>query len=182
MKPQPQEDKLVAHARRGDARSFGELYDRYVSPIYRFILLRVGDRASAEDLTQEVFTKAWRNIRTYKKRKHVPFTSWLYRIASNAVIDHYRTERNHADVESEAVIESVVSDFSPEFVDTNLELEAVYQALRKLSDVEQQVIVMRFVEELSVKETALALGKKEGAVRVMQHRGLKKLQEHVRGH
>ncbi len=178
----PHEDKLVTAARRGDAQSFGKLYDRYVSPIYRFVLLRVGNRAQAEDLTQEVFTKAWRSIRTYKKRKHIPFKSWLYRIANNTVIDYYRTERDHADVESAEVVEYVTTEFSETAVDDKARIAAVYEALQYLTDVERQVITMRFIEELSVREVALVLGKREGTVRVMQYRGLKKLRTHVREH
>ena len=84
---------LVARAIRGDAEAFGDLYAEYLDAIYRYVLLRVGDEASAEDLTEEVFVRAWEALPRYKAHKY-PFSSWLYRIAHNLVVDAYRKHQS----------------------------------------------------------------------------------------
>jgi len=158
---------------------FGKLYDSYVSPIYRFVLLRVGNTADAEDLTQHIFLKAWQNIHKYKKRKGIPFTSWLYRIAQNAVVDHYRTKKAHLDINSSTARNAIVEHFSSDSVEDKIAIQKVYRALEALTETERNVIIMRFVEELSVKEVAEALEKSQSSIRVTQYRGLKKLKQAI---
>lgn len=168
------EEGIVKEAVRGDASSFGSLYDHYQPRIYRFILIKVSRKEEAEDLTHQVFLNAWQNIRSYKNRGN-PFSSWLYKIARNQVIDYYRTARE----------ESSIEDTNPEFfvtpavahtnLDKNLEFEKVLLALRHLEPGYQDVIIMRFVEGFSIKETAKIVNKSEGAVKLIQHRGINKL-------
>lgn len=169
-----EETKLIEEAKAGRGEAFGKLYDQYVAPIYRFVLVRVSNRAEAEDLTQHVFLKAWQNIRRYREREGIPFTSWLYRIARNAVIDHYRTRRDHEDIEG-AAARNLAEDFPVQEVEYTLQIEEVHRAFVVLTPGERDVILLRFMEELSVKEVAAILEKSEGTIRVMQHRGLKKL-------
>lgn len=174
------EKSIVSDAVRGEASAFGLLYDYYQSKIYRFIVLKVGRSEEAEDLTHQVFLNAWQNIKNYKSLGF-PFSSWLYRIARNLVIDHYRTLKettsvDQIDPEYFAAPATVHLD-----IDNKLQIREVRLEISKLEPDYQDVIIMRFVEDLSIKESAEALGKSEGAVKLMQYRALKKLKESLRG-
>jgi len=168
------EEKLIRAAQRGDTASFDELYAHYVPPIYRFIYMKVTHREEAEDLTHEVFLNAWQNLDRYRSRGF-PFSSWLYQIARNEVIDHYRLRRpnvsleeSHADlIRAENRIESDL--------DQQLSLEEIKIALAELTPDQQDVILMKFMEDCSHEEIAAALDKSEGAVRLIQHRALNEL-------
>lgn len=171
-----EEEQLIQKARRGDQESFGALYDAYFPKIYRFIFLKVSSKTDAEDLSHQVFLNAWRNIGGYRSRGF-PFSSWLYRIAHNAVIDFYRMRRDHIAIElvhQERFAESTTTETE---LDQTTDLLAVQEALGTLKSEEQSLLIMKFVDELSNKEIAEALGKTEGAVRVMQHRALKQLRQ-----
>ncbi|MDO8470054.1 MAG: sigma-70 family RNA polymerase sigma factor [bacterium] len=172
------EEELISSAQHGDARAFGQLYDTYVARIYRFILLKVSNRHDAEDLTSQVFGSAWESIRRFEFRGF-PFSSWLYRIAQNAVIDHYRTTRHHEDLES--VPDEVLADRPgwDERLDRDRDLMLVRSAIADLSPEHQTVLILRFIDERSTKEIALTIGKSEGAVRVIQHRALKELRQKI---
>ncbi|KKU91520.1 MAG: RNA polymerase ECF-type sigma factor [Candidatus Jorgensenbacteria bacterium GW2011_GWA1_48_11] len=174
-----EEDKLVNKAKNGEARAFGQLYDTYLTPIYRFVFLRVGgSKADAEDICHQTFLKAWQNIKDYEFQGF-PFSSWLYRIAQNTVIDYYRTKKPNLDME--IVPEDALSETSAidEKIDRDFELRTVRLAIAKLEPDQQNVILMKFVNDLSNKEIAAVLGKSEGAIRVIQHRALKQLKKHV---
>jgi RNA polymerase sigma-70 factor (ECF subfamily) len=139
------------------------------------VFLRVGGRrADAEDLTHQVFLSAWQNIRSYEFQGF-PFSSWLYRIAHNAVVDYYRTHKSHFDIAALPEGELVDTPDLHHNLDQKAELEKIKAAIHKLEPDQQSVILMKFVNDLSNKEIAQALGKSEGAVRVIQHRALKKL-------
>lgn len=170
-----EESKLISNAQNGDEKAFGELYEKYLSPIYRYIFMRVGYRKhEAEDISHQVFISAWQNIRTYEI-KGFPFSSWLYRIAHNAVIDFYRSQKPSFDID---MLDSDIFGETPEtekIIDAKLQMEGVRLALAKLEPDQQNVLIMKFVNELENNEIAEALGKTEGAVRVIQHRALKQL-------
>lgn len=172
------EEELIQKARNGEAWAFGALYDAYLPKIYRFIFVKVSRRSDAEDLTHQVFLNAWENIRSYQF-KGFPFSSWLYRIAHNTVIDFYRTNKNP--ISLEFVSEDSLGETSNtyEAVDRALNLAVTKNALLKLKPDEQSVLIMKFVDDLSNKEIAKALGKSDGAVRVMQHRALKQLKQYL---
>ncbi len=170
-----EENKLINRAKSGESKAFGELYDKHLSAIYRYIFLRVGGRkADAEDLAHQVFLSAWQNIKNYEFRGF-PFSSWLYRIAHNALIDHYRTEKIHLDIDK--VPESILVDSEnlEGVIDQNFELEKVKVVLQKLEPDQQNVLIMKFVNDLSNKEIAEVLEKSEGAIRVIQHRAIKRI-------
>ncbi len=171
-----EEEKLINSAKGGDEKAFGELYKKYLASIYRYVFMRVGYRKhEAEDITHQVFMSAWQNMRTYKTQGF-PFSSWLYRIAHNAVIDYYRTQRPSFDLEF--VDDNVAFADIPELeshIDDRMQMEGIRVALTKLEPDQQNVIIMKFVNELENKEIAQALGKTEGAIRVIQHRALKQL-------
>ena len=166
---------LVVAAKAGDARAFGELYERYRDAIYRFCLARTGTSHDAEDLTSDVFMKALQSIDRYQERG-LPFAAFLYRIARNAAIDRSRTLKQPLSVDG--LLQEPASK-------QNVELEATFAveksillaALGKLKSEHRDVIVMRFIEGYSALEVAAALGKTEGAVRTLQHRALERLRK-----
>ncbi len=173
-----EEELLIQKARAGDRNAFGKLYDTYAPRIYRFIFLKVSNRQDAEDLTHQVFVNAWESMSRFELRGF-PFSSWLYRIAGNAVIDHYRTARVHQDLGT--IPEEVVAEPSKleQTLDQSLDVTTVRAALAKLEFDQQNVLIMKFIDDLSTKEIAQALSKSEGAIRVIQHRALKHLKRHL---
>lgn len=173
------EEKLIKRARRGDQECFGKLYDLHLSKIYRFILMKVNSREIAEDLVHEVFMNAWKNLGRYRHRGF-PFSSWLYQIARNEVIDHYRLKRDHVSIEGVEEETFKVENVVAEELDRALDWQKVRGAITKLTGDQQDVIIMRFVEGLSHREIALALLKTEGAVRIIQHRAIGELKRILR--
>lgn len=168
------ESGLIARAQKGGRDAFGKLYDHYLPKIYRFVFLKVTNREEAEDICHQVFLSAWQNIHSYQEVGY-PFSSWLYRIARNAVIDFYRTKKQHTDLED-------VVDLIPSDADTSAQTEAtlaserVLRAMARLNEDQRELLVMRYVEELDNKEIKSILGKSEGAIRILQFRAIKNLQ------
>jgi RNA polymerase sigma-70 factor (ECF subfamily) len=168
------EEKLVKQAVGGKSSAFGPLYDHYQPMIYRFVLVKVGRREDAEDITHQVFLSAWQNIAGYKHRGH-PFSSWLYQIARNQVVDHYRAKKSEISIENMDP-EYFVTPASAQFdLTTKLEMEKVRAAIAQLKPDHQDVIILRFIEDLPLKETAAAMEKTEGAIKLIQHRAIKEL-------
>jgi RNA polymerase sigma-70 factor (ECF subfamily) len=164
---------LVKLAQSGDSEAFGMLYDGYMEKIYRYIFFRVTDEQTAEDLTSQVFCKAWENLNRYKPTG-APFGAWLYTIARNAVIDHYRTRKETVSLEE---VTSLASDGPAPEDQTELkfELESLNEALQLLTDEQQQVLLLKFIAGMSTDEIADQLGKRAGAIRALQMRGLQAL-------
>ncbi|HTP06793.1 MAG TPA: sigma-70 family RNA polymerase sigma factor [Anaerolineae bacterium] len=172
---QPSEEDLIVRAVQGDTAAFGDLYERYLALIYRYVFYRVNDVAEAEDLTEQVFLKAWEALGHYQLRD-VPFSAWLYRIAHNVVADRYRTHKETLPLEGQLLLCDVAS--SPEDrLDWRETIEAVAYALSQLTPIHQQVLTLRFISGLSHAETARVLERSEEAVRVLQHRALATLRE-----
>ncbi len=167
---------LIRQAQKGDKEAYGQLYDHYIAPIYRFVVVKVTDKDEAQDLTHEVFLSAWQNLKNYKNQGF-PFSSWLYQIARNKVIDHYRTKKDHSDIyEIDEDLVKVVGVVESN-LDIRLAVEEVKGALSQLSDEQQEVIMLKFIEDLSNEEIAKAMDKSEGAVRLLQHRAVNNLKE-----
>jgi len=161
---------LVQRAISHDPDAFGRLYDMYVDRVYRHVYYRVGNVADAEDLTQQVFLKAWQAIDRYK-RTASPFLAWLITISHNLVVDFYRTRKDKTYLEAEVTANDLAS--SPERIaEARFEQQRLQRAILQLRSNEQQVIMMRFVEGFQYAEIAALLGKSEGAIRVMLHRAL----------
>lgn len=168
------EDKLIQSAIKGRASAFGSLYDHYQPKIYRFVMIKVGRREDAEDLTHQVFLNALENIEGYKNLGF-PFSSWLYRIARNQIVDFWRTRRPETSLEKmdpEYFVAPATIQFD---LTQKLEMETVQGALQKLKPEYQDVVIMRFVDDLPIKEVAAAMDKSEGAVKLLQHRAIKEL-------
>jgi len=157
--------ELVEAAQQGDVAAFGQLYDRYVDKIYRYLYLHLRRREEAEDLAEEVFLKALKSLKSFRWQG-VPFSAWLFRIARNLLIDHYRkgvapVALDEGAPSSSPDVESMVED--------RLSIAQVKEAMRELTEAQQQVIALRFGAELSIAETAQIMSKKEGAIKALQH-------------
>lgn len=172
------EESLITRAKNGESAAFGKLYDTYLPKIYRFVFLKTGRKQDAEDLTHQIFASAWENMSRYEL-KGFPFSSWLYRIANNAVIDYYRTWKHYQSID--AVPEEIFAETTnlETKLDAAFDIHIIKTALQKLEPDQQNILIMKFVDDLSNKEIAAVVGKSEGAVRVIQHRALKQLKQHV---
>jgi RNA polymerase sigma-70 factor, ECF subfamily len=173
--------ELLKKAQSGEAEAFGELYERYAQSLFRFFYSHMSDRLDAEDLTEEVFLKVWRSMSSYRDRG-VPFLAFLFKIARNTLIDHYRRMGNKE--ESVSVEETVIKDDSTdpgEEAIANLEHAEIRQVLNQLRDDYRTVLVLRFLGDLSPEETAHAMDRSAGAVRVLQHRALAAVRELMSG-
>jgi RNA polymerase sigma-70 factor (ECF subfamily) len=170
----PSEEDLIARAARHDADAFGALYERYLALIYRYVFYRVDDVAEAEDLTEQVFLKAWEALGHYQKRK-VPFSAWLYRIAHNVIVDRHRTRKEILPLEGQLLRDATGGP--EDRLDWRETIEAVAYALSQLTPLHRQVLMLRFISGFSHAETARVLERSEEAVRVLQHRALAALRE-----
>lgn len=168
---------LVHAAQGGDARAFGELYDRYRQPLYRYCLARSGSPHEAEDLVSEVFLKAMESLARYRDQG-LPFIAFLYRVARNAAIDRTRKER------STSLFEMTVEPRSGHDVEGDAarasDMDVVLVALRRIKPEYREVILLRFVEGYSAADVAKLLDKAEKAVWNLQQRGLERLRAELR--
>jgi RNA polymerase sigma-70 factor (ECF subfamily) len=166
---------LVKGAQEGDAASFAGLYEHFYEKVFRYVLFRTGNRADAEDIAEEVFLRMLESITSFKWRGY-PFSSWLFRIAHNLVVDHYRKRgRQKADSLEDARGVALVSADIDSQMDLKLSVQEVYKAMGALTKLQREVITLRFASGLSVLEAAQAMGKKENAVKALQHAAIKRL-------
>lgn len=170
-------ESLVRRAQKNDADAFGEIYDRFVVPIYRYIYYRVA-KSEAEDLTETVFLRAWEKRHSYRKQKGNSFNSWIFRIAHNAVVDFYRANSKVEIVELSEDIPEIKRTVDPVAnLDSKFEQQNLIRALRELPAIQQQVVVLKFVNGFENNEIAEILEKSVGAVRVIQFRALNRLKD-----
>jgi len=175
--PLPDEAALVRQAKSGNDEAFARLYDGYVERIYRYVYFRVSDDTATEDLVSQVFLKAWQNFDRYKEGGS-PFIAWLYTIARNQVIDHYRSKRETAPLEEAMAIPSDME--SPdEQVQLQFDLEAMRDSLQLLSADQQQVLILKYIAGLPNPDIAKIMNKQEGTIRGLQMRGLQVLAKHM---
>ena len=167
--------RLVHLAQAGDAEAFGMLYDRYVDSVFRFIYYRVNDRALAEDFTSETFVRALRRIGTitYQGRD---IGAWFVTIARNIVLDHVKSARHRLETPTGETIEGKEQAQSTETaVLDSLAADQLMQAVAQLGDEQRECVMLRFMQGLSVSETAAVMGKNDGAIKALQHRAVRKL-------
>lgn len=164
------ERSLIERAQKNDPDAFAQIYEEHFDKIYRYVFLRVRTQMEAEDLTQQVFLNALQSISSYKW-KGVPFTSWLFRIAHNQVIDYHRkASKLHM-----TTLEVPIANTDPDpmdIVEKEMDIDRVKEAMAGLTDLQREVISLRFAGELSTAETAKIMEKKEGAVKALQHSAL----------
>jgi RNA polymerase sigma-70 factor (ECF subfamily) len=174
----PRDDEvwgLVEAAQRGDVDAFGQLYDRYVDVVHRYAFARLGDRTLAEDVTSETFLRALRRIGTVSYRGR-DVGAWFVTIARNLVLDHVKSGRNRYEVVSGEPLEAEFSTEGPEpAVLRRLSAEELLRCVRQLPPDQQECVVLRFLQSMSVAETATAMDRNAGAVKALQHRALRRL-------
>lgn len=165
-------ETLIQQAISGDSAAFGQLYDQYFEKIYRFVYYRVNHRETAEDLVAEVFIKAYDKLSEIRGTK--AFNGWLYQIARNLIIDHYRSKKISVDIYE---LENVLTYDDNLFDKANFSFQqTIFLAnLQKLTSDQQIVIKLKFIDDLDNSEIAALLGKSEGAIRVIQHRAINEL-------
>ena len=159
---------LVKRAIGGDSEAFGDLYVEYVEPIYRYIFYQVKDKMITEDITQEVFLKAWNSIHTCEGKEHT-FSSWLYRIAHNSIIDTFRRKKWEFSLDSDTAAK-VIDDKSD--LETRLEYKQLLDNIASLPANQRQVIILKFIQGLDNQEIGQVMLKSQGAIRILQMRAL----------
>ncbi|MFH8802669.1 ECF subfamily RNA polymerase sigma factor, BldN family [Streptomyces sp. NPDC017936] len=166
---------LVERAQAGEADAFGRLYDQYSDTVYRYIYYRVGGKATAEDLTSETFLRALRRIGTFTWQGR-DFGAWLVTIARNLVADHFKSSRFRLEVTTGEMLDANEVERSPEdSVLESLSNAALLDAVRRLNPQQQECVTLRFLQGLSVAETARVMGKNEGAIKTLQYRAVRTL-------
>ncbi len=166
---------LVRRAQEGDAEAFGQLYDHYVGMVHRYVHHRVGDRATAEDVTSETFVRALRRIDSLSFQGR-DVGAWLITIARNIVFDHVKSSRYRLEVTTADMRDAdTVTDGPEDAVVQQMTNEALVACIRKLGPEQQECIALRFLHGLSVAETAEIMGKRDGAIKALQHRAVRRL-------
>jgi RNA polymerase sigma-70 factor (ECF subfamily) len=171
--PKVTEQVLIRRAQRGDAAAIAELYRTHSPAIFRYCYFRVSDRATAEDLTGEVFVKMVAGLPRFVDRG-APLAAWLFRIAHDRVIDHHRRAAHSRNV---MLSESLVANGPGTEAQAleHAEMERVRALVAMLTEEQRTVIQLRFVEGFSLEECARMLGKTIGAIKALQHRALRQL-------
>lgn len=168
------DDRELVAAAQADPACFVEIYDRYVDRIHAFVSRRTGDRAAAEDITSQVFEHALSTITRFEWRG-VPLAAWLFRIAANALTDHWRARARNVSVDPADVPDAGELD------DIERRL-ALFEQVERLPELQRRVIELRFGEEKSIREAAAALDRSEGAIKQLQLRALENLRKGMGGH
>jgi RNA polymerase sigma-70 factor, ECF subfamily len=177
LKNMPDAD-LVERAKT-DKEAFGEIYERYVDKIYKYIYYRVGNQSDAEDLTSRVFFRAMAHVENYEDRG-VPFQAWLYRIAHNLVANHHRDRGRRKIIPlDDYVMNGLFSNADgPERAAEHMEeRERLMLAIKSLPEDRQQLLILKFVDRLSNAEIGNIMGRTEGAVKSLYHRTLTALRD-----
>ncbi len=171
------DDLAVAQAAKGDSLAFGVLYERYIGRIYNYIYYRTGNISEAEDLTERVFLRALQHIPRYHNRG-LPFSAWLYRIAHNLVANWHRDDSRRKEIPLEDGLSHPHNPAHPEVkIMQSEEQERLIRIIRKLPPERQQLIILKFVDDLSNAEIGLVMGRSEGAVKSLYHRTLLALRD-----
>lgn len=160
-----EDDALIAAAKK-DVQAFGRLYDKYYESIFRYTYRRTFNQALAEDLTADTFFDAFRHLHRYRW-KRIPFSAWLYRIATNEICMHYRRQKHESEFDPPQFCgedRAPVEDYT-----------ALHDAMLNLKPIYQTVITLRFFEEKTVPEISHITGRKAGTVKSQLHRGLEQL-------
>jgi len=176
----PQDERRLVEAAQNDPAKFDALYELQFERVYAFVASRVRDRASAEDVTSEVFHKALANLASYEWRG-VPFAAWLLRIAANAIVDHAKRAAREfptPDDPPEPANDLVVQASEMRAIEHRAQL---FRLVEQLPAIQKQVVLDRFVEQRSIKEIAQRLGKTEGAVKQLQLRAVQNLRAQMEG-
>lgn len=165
-------EKLVVESQRGESAAFGKLYDIFIDPIYRYVHYRVS-ASDAEDLTELVFLKSWENVRQYRKGIR-SFSSWIFRIAHNVVVDHYRS-RHPEDELTEDIVDHRDEANSQNRAHQSFDQEILGKAMREIKDHYRQILILKYINDLTNDEIAYIMGRSHAALRILQFRALRSL-------
>lgn len=166
--------ELIAAAKAGDAQAFGELYERYVTQIFRYIRSRVSLERDAEDLTETVFMRSFEAVDGYEERGHA-YSAFLYQVARNVLVDHYRQVEDEEPLEEDQPLPAEAAVDPERSLQQDQEVERIKAAMQRLSPDYQEVIRLRVLMSLPTSTAAQWLDRSEGAVRVLLYRALKSL-------
>jgi len=165
------EEGLVRRAQQHDQEAFSQLYEAYFDKIYRYVVLKIGDKTEAEDMTQQVFLKALQSISSFKWKGY-PFSAWLYRIAHNQVVDYFRkkSKRPSVELDDSLNISNGKKESNPySMAEQSFNMEQLLSATKRLTEAQNEVISLRFTSEMSTAEVAKIMGKSQGAIKALQH-------------
>ncbi len=176
---QESEESLVKRAIQQDSTAFASLYDRYVDKVYRHVYYRIPTAADADDITQEVFIKAWRAITKFRQTK-ASFGTWLIAIARNSISDFYRTRKKTIPLDDFEIISRNIETDPQAMAEISLAAEKMRKAVLKLKENKREIIFLHFFEGWSYREISEILNKSEGAIRIIQYRALTDLRQILR--
>jgi RNA polymerase sigma-70 factor (ECF subfamily) len=171
-----QEKEIIRSCQNGNLEEFSRLYDNYIERIYRFIYYKTHHRQTAEDLTSRTFMKALKNIGGFDLEKNC-FNSWIYKIARNTVIDHYRTQKYAQNIDDAWDLSSP-NDLEDD-IDAKNKLKEVKKYIENLKGEQRDILMLRIWQELSYKEIAAIVGKSEAGCKMAVSRGLNKLRKQM---
>lgn len=173
IKSNLQEKIAFLKLKSGDSDAFTFFYDKYVASVYRFVYIKVSDRQLAEDITQDIFLKTWQHI--VDKKNVRSFRAFIFRIARNTVVDHYRSS-NKQELPLDYVDGIEESEQNPSIsTDKSIDTELLLKEIKKLKSEYQEVLFLRYVEDMDISEIAEVLDKDKNNIRVTIHRALSKL-------
>lgn len=169
--------ELVSRSKDGDIEAFGALYERYLERIYRYIRVRVAEETIAEDISENVFLRAYESIDRYQERGF-PFSAYLYRIARNQIVDYYRKRKEEAPIEAADQTIADTQNLEDGLILSD-QVQEILAALETLPEDYQEVIRLRVVLDMPTSDVAKWMNRSEGATRVLLHRALKAIREAV---
>lgn len=170
-----QVETYLSQAQNGDTDAIAKIYDLYVEPIYRYILFKVG-KEEALDLTENVFLKVWENLKSYKTG-NMYFSSWIFKIAHNLVVDHYRLTQDSAAPLDIDIADDKAHSNPVLLAEKGLSSEVLSKAISKLKKNYQQVIILKYINDLENREIARIMKRGEGSLRILKFRALKALKQ-----
>jgi len=169
------EENLVRRAQQHDQAALTQIYEENFDKIYRYVVLKIGDRTEAEDITQQVFINALKSISSYRW-KGTPFSAWLFRIAHNQIVDYLRRKSKRVTVPLGESLAS--SNCDPgQIAEQKMSIEELVLATKGLTKAQQEVISLRFAGELAISQVARIMGKSEGAIKALQHSAVASLRK-----
>lgn len=168
-------EELIIKAKKGNSEAFAKIYDLFSDRVYRFAYFRVGSREEAEDITAAIFLKLWKNLKTYQIQKGIPFEAWIFKMTRNKIIDFYRTRKQRISLENIPEIGETDGQF--EELEINLSMEKVAAGIMKLPPTYQEIITLKYVEDLENEEIEKILNKPIPQIRVLQSRAIKALRK-----
>jgi len=171
-------EALVCAAQEGDQDAFARIYDYFIDQIYRYVYYRVQSE-DVEDIVETVFLKVWENLKQYKPQQK-SFSAWVFRIAHNLIIDHYRASKDKSYEELSSDLPDLDREHHPiKMTQNRFDNEVLKKAMLKLKKQYHDIILYKFINDFSNKEIAEILGKSEGSLRILQFRALKALKKEL---